>query len=598
MAHKHHCHRLDTCIDCQAMQVSVSGSLYFDNKFSLIDFMIQKLNWESLGAAEKRSLCQAVVDAKGCNLSLFLRHFRRDFPDVQDMMSRLGLMTLEVREKGKLFQTLRSERGHASERRDFEGAHGPGKSFVHHCRRNFIAQARVRHEEHNGLSPSAKLDASSPPVVADPFLAVLPAPFVAAANDIDRPAATPMDVLRAAPVVALDAVPAAPPRHVPDVANVGPPRGVVGPAAAPVAAAVAPPPRAERCSGKGGSIYMTIKTSKLQAFKHSVGGRTLKADEIEQVTKMARKEREEAEAEGGARWARWVQLYEDEVDERRRGPRSRAVLPPPSSTHAYKPHFAMIGDGQLPVQPKAFCAMYNDKGPPSDERVYKDTRFIIQPEDATYPLRGSALSVGSCCASANNKCRAEIREGLRDPFEIVRAALNRYADSLGTTLANSGEVLIEMSAAMPESDRKTRFFFMLAKASFNPKFQMYVPNRFAASNAQDVSSAELALPFEVEMESALSRIGERPVLAALTADEVSLMLAPIAQNWVVQRLQYTIPDKDTLLFSEVNGLIDSPIDMAQARTRASVRLSKTDLDGLRPSKKVARQTCRQLVAVL
>jgi hypothetical protein len=55
---------LDSCVlhfPRQVIQVNVGASLYFDLKFSQLEFEIHKLTWPDLPDAEKDAICQQVV---------------------------------------------------------------------------------------------------------------------------------------------------------------------------------------------------------------------------------------------------------------------------------------------------------------------------------------------------------------------------------------------------------------------------------------------------------------------------------------------------------------------------------------------------------
>jgi hypothetical protein len=313
-----------------------------------------------------------------------MRQFRRTFSDPGLMLSKLALSTLAIREAGKGFHTIRSEQGHALQRHDFQSKTGPGKTYMHHARRNIVAQATASHVQRNGQDPARRLlqlprsTFASVALAADPFAEYLSKAELQKLNDVRRPSITVNDIIR--PDMRLQLAGAAAHDDV-QLAVAG------GEAAMPQEIAVKP--------GKGGNVFHTISRAKFRALKLLVGDRTLTKDEVSSVYDDAHAERASAQAEGGARWQRWLQLYQQEVRERKtstEGPAprpSRAKSAPARSSsqpQAYAPLFGLVGTPLLPLQPEVLM----DTEPPSDKYVYKDRKYIFFPEDVVYPLCGQS----------------------------------------------------------------------------------------------------------------------------------------------------------------------------------------------------------------
>ena len=383
----------------EVIQVSVGCTLHFDIKFSLLDYSIHQLTLSSTTDAAKASLCRRLVEARECDLGIFLRHFRRRFPEPSDMQSPLALGVLRSRELLKKFHTIRSERGHARQRQDLSSS-GHGKRFMHHARRDMMSQARCQHIECHGRDPALRLPRSGGqplvPIAQDAFEHFIPKDLVAQLNDISSPPIGAGDILRvplklpAAPggILPLPPIPAAAAAEVPPAAG---------------ALAIAPQPQQQggpMLSGRGGSVYQTIARSKFAAARLLVGTRKLTREEIAGIYSEAGEERRCAEAEGGARWQRWVELYNEEVKDRKMRQKGLAkasatggsvlaassggAAPSAVAGPAYKPHFHCMGTPDFPISP--YVLMQAD--PPKDEYVYKDKKYIIFPEDVIYPLRG------------------------------------------------------------------------------------------------------------------------------------------------------------------------------------------------------------------
>ncbi len=299
------------------------------------------------------------------------------------MESDLALETLLIRERAKIFHTIHSEQGHALERKDLQSTSGPGKSFVHHVRRNVLVQARALHIENGGQNPAKlSMKPSEPrPVAKDPFAKMIPDASLKQLGDLQSPELKLADFQlvgfrRQLALVAPDG----PMQIAPLVAL---PAQALGPLG------VAPPPGAQGRAGVGGSIFIVILNYKRKAAKLANGGRTLNPEQLALTLADATTEADEARREGGPRWELWKNLYRSgawrqesddghSVQFRHQACASRQL--------EYHPHFGILGTQRLPLQPEAIL---NEPRPTSD-RVYRNSEYIIYPENVVHPLRGHA----------------------------------------------------------------------------------------------------------------------------------------------------------------------------------------------------------------
>lgn len=359
----------------QVIQISSAMSVHFDLKYNQLDYRLNVLTLPTVPADEMRDLCQQVLAARPCQLSFFTRQFRRSFGDADAMTSPLGVATLEMQCKGKVFNTIASERGHATERRDFKAAQGAGKAFLHHARRNVLATALNKHHAHGGAHPVAPhtTPSSATALAPDPLVNFLPAPFLQKLRG-------PTDAMKSlTDVVGVGAA----------LCDLG-----AGQPAAPnqggeVEAHGTRPPMSSSSkvarSGVGGSVYVTIYLSKMAAYKMAVGSRTLAKAEVDQVVQDAKTERREAAAEGGPRWQRWLDLFRHQSAGRQH--EQRRSLDQAGETE-YKQSWGFLGNPSLPVQPALVMDYVSKKGTPKDAEVYHSKEYIIFPEEVVHPLRG------------------------------------------------------------------------------------------------------------------------------------------------------------------------------------------------------------------
>lgn len=367
-------------------------SLYCDMKFSRLDYRIHLITRAGVSDGVTHDLCDELLSSRPCDIGIFLRHFRKNFPDLEAILSDLALQTLVMREKAKLFSTIASERGHARERKNLNANTGPGKNFLHHRRLDLLACVRTRHINAGGLDPlgkrlpRAKKKMDVPAIEADPFVGKMPAPLL---QQLTGPSKTPPTL---ADVVAAGGWPLQAPQA----------------AALESAHEVTAPPDVGHNSagsrdiggGRGGSVYMTIWRAKMAAFKMSVCGRKLALAECASVREAAKQERAAAEQEGGRRWKVWLDLFNQEVVERQSGvsssgPGTSRPSKPVNTMCPYKQHWG-AGSPALPITPQTVVGDYDRHGCPSDEVVFKSDDHIVTHGQAVHLARGHRLCLLAC----------------------------------------------------------------------------------------------------------------------------------------------------------------------------------------------------------
>lgn len=370
--------------------MSVAVSLHFDLKFSGLDYGIHRLTNPRVTEHTAERLVADLLARRDCDIGVFLRHFRRQFNTRDLVRSPLALEVLRMRERGKTFHTIESERGHARERLDLQSK-GPGKNFVHHWRRDVLSRSLHIHLAAGGSDPCRMASRRNPPKIRisdDPLAAVLPSHILRlTGSDMPRPLSLE-DLPRVGQTLAMARRLPSPQDSPGALAQRG--QGALEhrtgrvPDSSPV-----PVPT----TGRGGSIWMTIYNAKLAALKLSAAGRPLTEQEREQARVDAHRERDAALDEGGDRLARWAGLYRDDQGVQRL---HTARSTTSSSGHgdgdkAYRRPWGLIGTPTLPVQPEEALAHVQSEGVPSHEEVYRCRSHIIGDADIVYPLRGTPV---------------------------------------------------------------------------------------------------------------------------------------------------------------------------------------------------------------
>lgn len=141
------------CARRTCLSIAASLVLRFEVKFSELPWTLHRLTSSNWSDSEKHAVCQHLLSARPCDVPLFAEKFRARFPDAEAMLSPTTLGAIRSFERGKLFSTKGSEIGPAGERQALAAAAAPGRSWVHHCRRNVLQRARAIHLAGGGDDP-------------------------------------------------------------------------------------------------------------------------------------------------------------------------------------------------------------------------------------------------------------------------------------------------------------------------------------------------------------------------------------------------------------------------------------------------------------
>lgn len=370
----------------QILSLSAGVCYHFDDKYSELPWLFFRVVSEQWSVEEAGAVLDSVEHGGACCLPVFARHFKRLYDTRAKMESRAARGTLESWIASQAFQTLDSERGHASERASLHAASAPGRTFHHHARQDVLGQLRQLHRANGGLDPAGapvsrnKQHQGGPKAVHDPFgdslpLQVLGVPVGTFAEWRD---------VNSGVLPQLEDV-----RHHAHALQDGP----SGVTAAGVAADVgqigggAPLGKTVVHSGQGGSIKMTFANSHFQARKLALG-RTMTNNEMDNERIVINRRWEAMSDEDRAPYET---RYQAQVSRRKNG-----AVPSQSPEAAnmpvqrYVPHLG-AGSPEHPITPKAFCA-YHAKcgGFPKDAEVYKPSKsFVVRPGDVRQELRGT-----------------------------------------------------------------------------------------------------------------------------------------------------------------------------------------------------------------
>ena len=337
---------------------------------------------------EREHVCHKLIEPKECDLHVFARNFRLRFQTLAEMFSPLARSCIFAWDHGKRVHTLRSELSHARERQALSAASAPGRAFSHHARGDVLRQFLDRHTGAKGSDPrrARRPDADADlrhllddsRCVASPLLACGCGPML---PRIVGAALAPEQGFALSDVVRGDA----PARH-------GHLEAICDQPPAPLAKVGAPLPRqvldgnappAPGRSRVGGNPRMTLANSKRKAWKAALG-RTLTAQELAQIE-------QEVEAEWQACTAEQREIHREifrqEARERRvareAGSAVDVALP---AEERYTPHFGLMCNPSVPIQPAAFVARHKTVGYPTDEQVYHDAKpYVVYPEDVLNP---------------------------------------------------------------------------------------------------------------------------------------------------------------------------------------------------------------------
>lgn len=347
------------CARRHCLNIAANVALRFEIKYSELPWTLHRLVSPSWSTAEQRAICEHLQLAKDCDVPLFAQQFRDMFPSIDEMLSPKAAGALRAHARSTIFSTKASELGHASERQALAAAAAPGKTCVHHFRRDVLNKARNIHINNGGADPldpfvstsgqKRRRQESSVGEVTWNMLRPLE-PLVpletqerlqASCTNLDESTA---DLLQKAVQLPLAIVGGQAPRAI-----MGSPLAAL--------AQVAPPPPPEPAevrplrSGAGGSVFTNYANHCKRSAKLAAGGRTLTEGELRDIQVRAR--------------AEWAQLSEDAKHAYRiqyeRDVRRRRLSLPPRGGEALAPVQKQykgalnIGNATEVISAKMFC---------------------------------------------------------------------------------------------------------------------------------------------------------------------------------------------------------------------------------------------------
>jgi len=181
------------------------------------------------------------------------------------------------------------------------------------------------------------------------------------------------------------------------------------------------------------------------------------------------------------------------------------------------------------------------------------------------------MVMGSCKTSPLRICDSSLELEVRARKEVLREFLNTSVDRVTKDAASSAECLFMLESVVDDSDSVARWFVMLTMPIYKPKFAVWSWCDVEAGSIDQVAARELRFPFVVNLAIATCKVtqaGQR--LKDSTSNELAIAMARSAAHWRSVRLEYEIPDGESLLPSKVLGLMGEPFSSADAaRKRGS-----------------------------
>ena len=206
---------------------------------------------------------------------------------------------------------------------------------------------------------------------------------------------------------------------------------------------------------------------------------------------------------------------------------------------------------------------------------------VLQPSE----LEGQSCHIHSCFTSARNLCRVLLKredEVLEKRQESWHSLLTSWCDSLGKEKCNSCRIviLVESPFLIDDVANVRRDYWLLVRATFQPKFQLYVSSDRVDEKKHFLEAEEEDYPFTLRLHEGRSLVcPEKKIGACMTSDEVALVAARLgsistSRCWTVQ---YSMPPEKHLLTMEVHG--KTRIEMSKKTTKAQMK--NPDLDELK-----------------
>lgn len=226
---------------------------------------------------------------------------------------------------------------------------------------------------------------------------------------------------------------------------------------------------------------------------------------------------------------------------------------------SYTQHLG-FGSRTHPLDIDMYMARLAAKGYASKEEVYKPKQGFVIHEADTKPedqIGGQGYKLGGCHASYEGFCRKGLGDGVERTLNQILGYLNKLCDRLTKSVVAKAETLLMFECEV--GGVVLRKFAFLVWASFSPKFQLFAMCECAERNAIANDAEQLVYPFEVDIvfeQCKVTSSGE--AMTTRTSGQLALMLADLGQVWLVPELKYQVPDRESLVPSEVMGIAKGP----------------------------------------
>lgn len=307
---------------------------------------------------------------------------------------------------------------------------------------------------------------------------------------------------------------------------------------------------------KGGNPYFQFLNHKRQSFKaHRAPDRPLTQQELGTIQRQSRLEWEAMDGEAREPWRHMFAASLMSVPGG-----APALLPEPAAEIA---HNGLWGTGRgsqsaCPFSESMLCqykAQSNFQQREQDafaDPSLKVTSLDMQPGDNPDTQR----DLFGCFACKKNVCRESLDGLMHDRVVKLTMLLNRFIDSMGVAVAQSGELLVRLHlpAASSGDNRPRDAVGLVTDARFKPKMQFIAKCSLMGESASIICNFPAAFPVDIQIDSSTCRLS--PLHAALdivTSDEWALELSTFGAGWEIQRLQWADIVDDTLLHLKVLG---------------------------------------------
>lgn len=179
----------------------------------------------------------------------------------------------------------------------------------------------------------------------------------------------------------------------------------------------------------------------------------------------------------------------------------------------------------------------------------------------------------------------------------ISTCINAVVDNLGKLVAGSGEALFVFESCDDGVAPISRIFAISSMAVFSPKFQVWSWCSLSSEHAAMQAAPILVFPFVVELELTTCKFsGNGRRFRNLTTNQMAAAMVAISTSWRCARLQYVIPDGESLLPSLVTGLRGEFHDLRRGTKRSSGSAGVQDDYELGPLKRRPKVDAAELGA--